>query len=81
MKIEVKKIKGFRGHKFIATEYVDSNGDKLPEDIEDGTDIVVILSQTHIYNSDGTVTKEIETALKNAIDKEIIKIKPLYKPC
>lgn len=78
MEIKVEKVKGFRGYKFTATEYVDTKGEKLKEDIDEGTDIIEVIAKVHAIKSTGIVTKEIETSLKNAIDKEINKYKPLY---
>ncbi len=76
IKFEVKKEKGFRGNKYIATAYVDENGIQIEEEPQEGTDVIEI--KTEIRSTSDILTNEIVNELVEAIEVEANKIKPLY---
>ncbi len=75
----IEKEKGFRGHKFTATAFIDDKGHQLTEEPKEGSDIITITAQQRIYNSNGTLTEELAKALIRALEDGARNYKPIYE--
>lgn len=76
---EIKKEKGFRGYKFIATTYIDDKANQITSEPQEGSDIIELRVEQRLADSKGVLTDKIGKDLIEALERGALPYKPLYQ--